>query len=338
MPGQNSNDVTIQPSTSRTFVQNVLPFASSLAFHAGLLALGFVLYQSVKVLAHRQAPPPPLEMPDVVQTITKSMDFPLMGDLTHPVRLNVQDVTENSVSAGLTSEQGVGDKRTSGSLTATSNDVLSDTIIGAGPGARPGSRVAGPGDGDAGPLAPFGKPQLGGGSHLFPPGRGPGAHSVAFLCDASGSMLNKFASLRGELNQAVIRLTPIQSFGITFFGEKQANTLNSQLVMATPENKLRATNFLEDVTPRGDTNPLPALELAFKQKPQLIFLLTDGDFPDNALVLTRIRQLNRDGHVKINTIAFVNEADVDTAFIALLKQIAKENGGTYKHVTQDELP
>jgi hypothetical protein len=151
-------------------------------------------------------------------------------------------------------------------------------------------------------------------------------------------MLNKFASLRGELNQAVIRLTPIQSFGITFFGDKQANTLHSQLVMATPENKLRATNFLEDVTPRGETNPLPALELAFKQKPQLIFLLTDGDFPDNEVVLTRIRQLNRDRLVKINTIAFVNEADTDTAFIALLKQIAIENGGTYKHVTQDELP
>jgi hypothetical protein len=338
MPAEISNDANIQLTPRSAFVQNVLPFFSSLAFHAGLLALGFVLYQSVKVLAYRPAQSEPMVMPDVVQAFSKSLDVPSAGDPIKLRKITVQDVIDEVAAKGWTRERGKGDKATSGSLSSTPNDVPSDSIIGAGPGGRAGSRISGPGDGEAGTLAPFGTPQLGGGSHLFNPGKGPAAHSVAYLCDASGSMLNKFASLRGELNQAVIRLTPIQSFGITFFGESRANSLNSQLVMATPENKLRATNFLEDVTPRGETNPLPALELAFKQKPQLIFLLTDGDFPDNELVLSRIRQLNKDGLVKINTIAFVNEADTDTAYIALLKRIAQENGGTYKHVTQDELP
>ena len=38
-----------------------------------------------------------------------------------------------------------------------------------------------------------------------------------------------------------------------------------------------------------------------------------------------------------NTIAFVGERDSDTAFIALLQEIAHENGRIYRHVTPDEL-
>jgi hypothetical protein len=41
--------------------------------------------------------------------------------------------------------------------------------------------------------------------------------------------------------------------------------------------------------------------------------------------------------VKVNTIAFVSEADTDTAFMKLLEQIAKENGGVYKHVKESDL-
>ena len=108
--------------------------------------------------------------------------------------------------------------------------------------------------------------------------------------------------------------------------------------MATPENKLKATNYLEDkVTPRGETNPIPGLELAFQQKPELIYLLTDGDFPDNNAVLKRITELNKDHKVKINTIAFVSEADTDTDFMKLLDKIAKENGGVYKFVKESDL-
>src|SRR6185312_10164471 len=132
-------------------------------------------------------------------------------------------------------------------------------------------------------------------------------------------------------------LKPTQSFSIHFFRDTRALSLSPQLWVATPENKLHALDFLETVAPRGTTDPLPALELAFKQKPQLIFLLTDGDFPDDDAVLNRIRQLNRNHGVKIDTIAFVGRADTDTAFIALLKQIAAENGGVFRHVRTDEV-
>ena len=139
------------------------------------------------------------------------------------------------------------------------------------------------------------------------------------------------------MDKAILTLRANQSFDIIFFGDNRAIGLSPSLIMATPQNKVRATNFLEGVTPRGSTDPLPALELAFQQRPQLIFLLTDGDFPDNDAVLKRIRDLNRQKTVKVNTIAFIGESDHDTAFISLLEQIAAENGGIYKHVVQDEL-
>ena len=79
------------------------------------------------------------------------------------------------------------------------------------------------------------------------------------------------------------------------------------------------------------------LELAFKQKPQLIYLLTDGDFPDNKAVLDRIRNLNKEKMVRINTIVFIDVTNADKAIVELMKQIASENGGVFKVVSQNDL-
>jgi hypothetical protein len=184
----------------------------------------------------------------------------------------------------------------------------------------------------------FGTPG-GGGLGLKGPifGNSGNARKIAFVCDASGSMLSKFSTLRRELSKSVQSLKPVQSFSLVFFQEQTCMYLEQNLVMATPGNKLRADRFLETVVPRASTNPIPALELAFKEKPDLIYLLTDGDFPDNAAVLNRIHQLDKDATVKINTIAFVGDQDNDTDFMKLLQQIAKETGGVYRFVRESDL-
>ena len=78
-----------------------------------------------------------------------------------------------------------------------------------------------------------------------------------------------------------------------------------------------------------------------KEHPQLIYLLTDGEWPDSKKVVALIRQLNKEHASKINTIAFINNDDIkhhmDVGFETLLKQIADENGGTFKDVNADEL-
>ena len=85
------------------------------------------------------------------------------------------------------------------------------------------------------------------------------------------------------------------------------------------------------------TDPIPGLKLAFEQHPQLIYLLTDGDFPDNDAVLREIHKLDPDRKVKINTFAFLASSDNDPAFVNILGKIAKESGGSLRVVHVEEI-
>jgi hypothetical protein len=60
--------------------------------------------------------------------------------------------------------------------------------------------------------------------------------------------------------------------------------------------------------------------------------MTDGQFDRS--VVDKLRQWNKEGRVKINTIAYLY---FDPASERLLKQIAHESGGRYKFVSADEL-
>ena len=79
------------------------------------------------------------------------------------------------------------------------------------------------------------------------------------------------------------------------------------------------------------------LKAAFDTDPQVVYLLTDGDFPDNAGVLRTVRDLNRfrpvDKKVKISAVAFVN--DGEAWFVVLLKTVSRETGGIFRCVRSD---
>ena len=82
-------------------------------------------------------------------------------------------------------------------------------------------------------------------------------------------------------------------------------------------------------------------EMALKERPDLVYILTDGEFPDSEKAVEIIRRLNKDHLTKINTIAFINDDDikhgVDVGFKKILKDIASDNGGTFNDVNPDEL-
>jgi hypothetical protein len=214
-----------------------------------------------------------------------------------------------------------------------------ESLIGLGSGpVRPGVGTGGNSGIDAGgPLAPFGVP--GGGQGLGPRSMFMGvagtAIKIAFVCDASGSMMNKFDALRVELQKAVRGLRPIQQFSIIFFQEESAAVLDDHLLLATESNKARAYAFLNNARAHGSTDVIPALQAAFEQKPELIYLLTDGDFHGrNQQVIEYIRGHNADRKVKINTIAFINN---DEEYRKVLQQIAADNGGSFKFVSDQDL-
>jgi Ca-activated chloride channel family protein len=154
-------------------------------------------------------------------------------------------------------------------------------------------------------------------------------------------MINTFGSLKAELVKAVTRLKSIQGFNIIFFQDEKSAALDQGLLFATPENKRRAMQWLETITTTGTTNPIPGIEQAFRNKPQLIYLLTDGDFPDNNAVRNAIARLNANKQTKLNTIIFVSGSggadDASQSFITLMKQIAKDNGGVFSHVKESDL-
>jgi len=160
------------------------------------------------------------------------------------------------------------------------------------------------------------------------------AMRVVFLCDSSGSMMTKFDSLRQELRKSVDGLLPVQSMSIIFFSEDAYLTLDKRSVAASPGNKKKASELLDKTAPHGSSDPIPGIRAAFAANPQAIYLLTDGDFPNNFQVRDEIRKLNKDKKVKVHTIAFVDRGD---EYEKLLKSIADENSGTYKFVEDSDL-
>jgi hypothetical protein len=174
-----------------------------------------------------------------------------------------------------------------------------------------------------------------------------GATKIVFVCDASGSMVGNFHSLKDELAKAFHALRVPQSFDIVFFQDGKTIVFSrdslktDEWALATDDIKRSASTFLEDVTTDSLSDPLPALRAALARQPDLVYLLTDGEFPDNEAVLKTVRDLNRRRdrtRARVNTILFADDKDTDdTPAVKVLTMIATENGGTFRRTSQNEL-
>jgi hypothetical protein len=155
--------------------------------------------------------------------------------------------------------------------------------------------------------------------------------SFVYVVDMSGSMKGeRFRRALSELIRSINKLSPEQSFYVIFFNDKMLPMFEPQpargLLAATPGNKTRATRWIRGRKPSSTTDPNAALQKALGMKPEVIFLLTDGELDDPAAVRNMIRQENKTG-VVIHTIAFENEDGATT-----LETIAGENNGTFRFV------
>lgn len=333
----------------QSWVQNLLPLCTSLAVHIGIVVVALVFFKTVETV-YKQVVQEQIIVPDATLVEgTEPGGIPNPGLGGDPNREAAQDKYPD---ASATSD-GWADKPsktlTDALMGGGSGDTQSSSAmigLGAGAGAGTGTGFgegsglgSGTGDG-SGKLAKFGVPGGGGGigPKFMGTGGGGNVRNLAYVCDASGSMMNKMATLKNELKRSIDALRVTQSFSVIFFADEKPQALGQQLIFASPENKRKAYDFLQNITTSGATDPIPGLELAFRQKPQLIFLLTDGDFPDNAAVLKKVSELNKGKQVRINTIAFVGSGDTDKAFIEVLSQIAKESGGVFRQVSENEVP
>jgi uncharacterized protein with von Willebrand factor type A (vWA) domain len=218
-----------------------------------------------------------------------------------------------------------------------------DTDVGQFEGAsssngRGNSPFAGAGGGGT---APWGVPGGGGGgllpkSNFF--GTGGNATKIVYLCDKSGSMLSVFGNLKQQLKESVNELdvSAGQQFNIIFFCDEGADALfKDGMQIASADNKAKAMAYIDNEVAAGGTLPLPAIHMAIEEKPELLYVLTDGfdQIPSFDDVTNAFKAANAKMH--INCIFL--QSDEDPKLEQFLKAIADQGHGTFKKILKSDM-
>jgi len=154
---------------------------------------------------------------------------------------------------------------------------------------------------------------------------------IVYIVDRSGSMTDSIDYVKKALKKSIGELTEDKWFHVIFYSSGPPVEMPTRrLVEATERNKKLAFEFVDAVIAQGETDPSKALKRAFELKPDAIYLLTDGEF--DKLVVGVVKGLNAGGKAKVHTIAFLYRTGEE-----VLKQIAADNGGEYKFVSEEDM-
>jgi hypothetical protein len=155
---------------------------------------------------------------------------------------------------------------------------------------------------------------------------------VAYVVDATGSMLNTFDAVRALLRRSIQLLEPKQSFCILTYADSPKKFA---LRKATEENKQEAFDFLDRLFVRGENPPLRSMyQLATAEHPKTIVFISDFDLSEDAKVADFLHEIQGEA-VRINTIWMNSDARAldgnDLEFSRkhrdLAKVIAEKGGG-----------
>lgn len=153
-----------------------------------------------------------------------------------------------------------------------------------------------------------------------------GRRRIVFVVDHSGSMTPRRNMAMQELKATLGKLTPSQEFHIVFFNTDATPMPPPAPCPATDPNRSRAAAFIDGVGSGGGTNPTKALQVAFAARPDVIILLTDGEF--DTQIGDVVRDLNTGRSVRVDAVCISS-----TSGAAVLEQIAQENSGSFHRVT-----
>jgi Mg-chelatase subunit ChlD len=154
-------------------------------------------------------------------------------------------------------------------------------------------------------------------------------NKFVYVLDRSDSMGDnheaKMKAAKDELLKSLQDLDERQQFYIIFYNETprlfDPGISKGRLVFATDDNKRHAEQFIAGVHPDGGTNHMAALTAALRLRPDVIFLLTDGEAKDDlsADELKRIDAING-GAAIINVIQFAPEPRPGSSLVELAHQ------------------
>lgn len=149
------------------------------------------------------------------------------------------------------------------------------------------------------------------------------------IADCSGSMKGgKIDFLKKEVLRTIGGLSGGTRFQIYFFNNRAVPY--PQPGWRRPLVEIaEVRRWVEDtIRAKGGTEPSEAFRLAFQlaPRPDAVFFMTDGKFSGD--VVSVIKKLNQNGRrVPVHTITFV-----DRSAEAMMRQIASQSGGRYRHV------
>lgn len=178
--------------------------------------------------------------------------------------------------------------------------------------------------------------------------RASGARRIAYVVDASGSMIGTLPIVIDELSRSLRGLSSDQSYAVFFFQRNESIVAppGERFAQATPDQIERTLRWIRQrVVPAGRSNPLRALESALRLRPDAIYLLSPGitgsgefEIPQREL-LDRLDAINpADGvgrrRTAILCIQFIDVDPLDT-----LRRIAEVHGGAngFRFLSRAEL-
>ena len=142
-----------------------------------------------------------------------------------------------------------------------------------------------------------------------------------YVVDCSGSMdvNDRLIRAKREIRRSVAQMRFPQRFEIIFYNDKPRPMPGGVPQSIEYSSKMQLFHWMDIIEADGGTDPRGAMTLALGQKPDAVFLLSDGAFPEGAV--EAIAKSNK-GKTPIHCIDFSGDS-------ADLKAIAKGSGGQY---------
>ncbi|MGE3820530.1 MAG: magnesium chelatase [Isosphaeraceae bacterium] len=144
-----------------------------------------------------------------------------------------------------------------------------------------------------------------------------------YVVDRSGSMIDgdRLDRAKDELRRSVFQLREPQRFHVLFYNEVPMGMPGGLPCSADLGSKSRFFSWLNGIQPDGGTDPRAALGQALSLRPDAVFLLSDGAFPDGTVEAVARRNPRK---VPIHCIDLSGGRRGDH-----LQRIAAESGGQF---------
>lgn len=145
-----------------------------------------------------------------------------------------------------------------------------------------------------------------------------------YVVDCSGSMIDEDRLVRAkrELRRSVLALQHPQRFKVIFYNDQLVPMPGDLPRSADLASKNQLVRWLRLIEPDGETDPRAAMKLALALRPDAVFLLSDGEFPNGTVeAITRANKRK----IPVHCVDLSGGTGGDH-----LQRIARESGGQYR--------